>query len=129
MDRKKIAWRDQAKAQRRAIDRPTALRILQALTHFASGRSYPRGLPSKSRMDNLTLFACKFRHSNTLLLGTVANFGGDAALHLTFTLGLRPKKTFLTGSSERLYVCFEKSCWSVSNLVLPDCGMRATLFS
>jgi len=28
MDRKKIAWREQAKAQLRAIDQPTALRIL-----------------------------------------------------------------------------------------------------
>jgi mRNA interferase RelE/StbE len=36
MDRKKIAWRDQAKAQLRAIDQPTALRILQALAHFAA---------------------------------------------------------------------------------------------
>ena len=36
MDRKKIAWRDQAKAQLRAIDQPTALRILQALARFAA---------------------------------------------------------------------------------------------
>ena len=36
MDRMKIAWRDQAKAQLRAIDQPTALRILQALAHFAA---------------------------------------------------------------------------------------------
>ena len=36
MDRKKIAWRDQAKAQLRAIDQPTALRILHALAHFAA---------------------------------------------------------------------------------------------
>ena len=36
MGRKKITWRDQAKAQLRAIDQPTALRILRALDHFAS---------------------------------------------------------------------------------------------
>jgi mRNA interferase RelE/StbE len=36
MDRKKIAWRDQAKAQLRAIDQPTALRLLRALAHFAA---------------------------------------------------------------------------------------------
>ncbi len=36
MDRKNIAWRDQAKAQLRAIDPPTALRILTALAHFAA---------------------------------------------------------------------------------------------
>lgn len=36
MDRRKIAWRDQAKAQLRAIDQPTALRILHALAHFAA---------------------------------------------------------------------------------------------
>jgi hypothetical protein len=36
MDRRKIAWRDQAKAQLRAIDQPTALRILRALAHFAA---------------------------------------------------------------------------------------------
>ena len=36
LDRKKIAWRDQAKAQLRAVDQPTALRILQALAHFAA---------------------------------------------------------------------------------------------
>jgi mRNA-degrading endonuclease RelE of RelBE toxin-antitoxin system len=35
MGRKKIAWKDQAKAQLRAIDQPTALRILHALAHFA----------------------------------------------------------------------------------------------
>ncbi len=36
MNRKKIDWRDQAKAQLRAIDRPTALRILHALADFAA---------------------------------------------------------------------------------------------
>ena len=36
MNRKKIAWRDQAKAQLRAIDQPTALRILHALAGFAA---------------------------------------------------------------------------------------------
>ena len=36
MDRKKIAWRDQAKAQLRAIDQPTALRLRRALAHFAA---------------------------------------------------------------------------------------------
>jgi mRNA-degrading endonuclease RelE of RelBE toxin-antitoxin system len=36
MGRKNIAWRDQAKAQLRAIDQPTALRILRALAHFAA---------------------------------------------------------------------------------------------
>jgi hypothetical protein len=36
MGRKKIAWRDQAKAQLRAIDQPTALRILHALAHFVA---------------------------------------------------------------------------------------------
>ena len=36
MGRKNITWRDQAKAQLRAIDQPTALRILQALAHFAA---------------------------------------------------------------------------------------------
>ena len=36
MGRKYIAWRDQAKAQLRAIDQPTALRILRALAHFAT---------------------------------------------------------------------------------------------
>jgi mRNA interferase RelE/StbE len=36
MGRKNIAWRDQAKAQLRAIDQPTALRILHALAHFAA---------------------------------------------------------------------------------------------
>jgi len=33
---KKIAWRDQAKAQLRAIDQPAALRILHALADFAA---------------------------------------------------------------------------------------------
>jgi hypothetical protein len=33
MNRKKIEWRDQAKAQLRAIDQPTALRILHALAN------------------------------------------------------------------------------------------------
>jgi mRNA interferase RelE/StbE len=36
MDRKKIAWKDHAKAQLRAIDQPTALRILHALAQFAA---------------------------------------------------------------------------------------------
>jgi len=36
MDRKKIVWKDQAKAQLRAIDQPTALRILRALAHFVA---------------------------------------------------------------------------------------------
>ena len=36
MGRKNIAWKDQAKAQLRAIDQPTALRILHALAHFAA---------------------------------------------------------------------------------------------
>jgi mRNA-degrading endonuclease RelE of RelBE toxin-antitoxin system len=31
MDRRKIAWRDQAKAQLRAVDQPTALRLLRAV--------------------------------------------------------------------------------------------------
>jgi mRNA interferase RelE/StbE len=38
MDRKKIAWTDQAKADLRAIDQSTALRILHALARYlASG--------------------------------------------------------------------------------------------
>jgi mRNA interferase RelE/StbE len=36
MNPKNIAWRDQAKVQLRAIDQPTALRILRALAHFAA---------------------------------------------------------------------------------------------
>lgn len=36
MGRKEIAWRDQAKAQLRAIDQHTALHILRALAHFAA---------------------------------------------------------------------------------------------
>jgi mRNA interferase RelE/StbE len=36
MNPKKIAGRDQAKAQLRAIDQPTALRILHALADFAA---------------------------------------------------------------------------------------------
>jgi hypothetical protein len=36
MNRKKIAWRDHAKAQLRAIDQPTALRILHALSDFSA---------------------------------------------------------------------------------------------
>ena len=36
MNRKKIAWRDQAKAQLRLIDQPTALRILHALARLAA---------------------------------------------------------------------------------------------
>ena len=36
MERRSIAWRDQAKAQLRAIEQPTALRILHALAHFAA---------------------------------------------------------------------------------------------
>jgi mRNA-degrading endonuclease RelE of RelBE toxin-antitoxin system len=36
MGRKNIAWRDQAKAQLRAIDQPAALRILHSLAHFAA---------------------------------------------------------------------------------------------
>jgi len=36
MGRRNIAWRDQAKAQIRAIDQQTALRILRALAHFAA---------------------------------------------------------------------------------------------
>ena len=36
MDRKKIAWREQAKAQLCTIEQPTALRILHALAHFAA---------------------------------------------------------------------------------------------
>lgn len=35
MKRKKIDWRDRAKAQLRAIDQPTVLRILHALDDFA----------------------------------------------------------------------------------------------
>jgi mRNA interferase RelE/StbE len=31
---KKVIWREQAKAQLRAIDQPTALRILHALAHY-----------------------------------------------------------------------------------------------
>jgi mRNA interferase RelE/StbE len=38
MDRKKIAWTDQAKADLRAIDQPTALRILHTISRYlASG--------------------------------------------------------------------------------------------
>jgi mRNA interferase RelE/StbE len=36
MGGKIIVWRDQAKAQLRAIDQPTALRILHALARFAA---------------------------------------------------------------------------------------------
>ncbi len=36
MNGKKITWREQAKAQLRAIDQPTALRILHSLAHFAA---------------------------------------------------------------------------------------------
>jgi mRNA-degrading endonuclease RelE of RelBE toxin-antitoxin system len=36
MARKGIAWRDRAKAQLRAVDQPTALRLLRALAHFAA---------------------------------------------------------------------------------------------
>jgi mRNA interferase RelE/StbE len=36
MAAKKIVWKDQAKAQLRAIDKDTALRILHALAHFAA---------------------------------------------------------------------------------------------
>ena len=36
MGRRKVAWRNQARAQLRAIDQPTALRILRALAHFAA---------------------------------------------------------------------------------------------
>ena len=36
MNRKKIDWRDQAKAQLRAIDQSTAIRILHALAGFAA---------------------------------------------------------------------------------------------
>ena len=36
MPGKAIAWRDQAKAQLRAIDQPTALRILHALANLAA---------------------------------------------------------------------------------------------
>ena len=36
MGRKNISWRDQAKAQLRAIDQATALRILHVLAHFAA---------------------------------------------------------------------------------------------
>lgn len=38
MDKKSIAWTDQAKADLRAIDQPTALRILHAIARYlASG--------------------------------------------------------------------------------------------
>jgi mRNA interferase RelE/StbE len=36
MDKKSVAWTDQAKADLRAIDQPTALRILHALAHFVA---------------------------------------------------------------------------------------------
>lgn len=36
MGRKNIVWRDQAKAQLRAVDQPSALRILHGLAHFAA---------------------------------------------------------------------------------------------
>ncbi len=36
MGRKEIVWKDQAKAQLRAIDQPTALRILRALAEFVA---------------------------------------------------------------------------------------------
>ena len=36
MGRRKIAWRDQARAQLRAIDQPTALRILRAVAEYAA---------------------------------------------------------------------------------------------
>jgi mRNA interferase RelE/StbE len=36
MGRRKVAWRCQARAQLRAIDQPTALRILRALALFAA---------------------------------------------------------------------------------------------
>jgi mRNA interferase RelE/StbE len=34
--KKKILWNDHAKAQLRAIDQPTAMRILYALAHFVA---------------------------------------------------------------------------------------------
>ena len=38
MDRKKIAWTDQGKSDLRAIDQPTALRILRVIARYlASG--------------------------------------------------------------------------------------------
>jgi mRNA interferase RelE/StbE len=38
MDKKSVAWTDQAKADLRAIDQPTALRILHAIARYvASG--------------------------------------------------------------------------------------------
>jgi mRNA interferase RelE/StbE len=36
MNRREIAWRDQARVQLRAIEQSTALRILHALAHFAA---------------------------------------------------------------------------------------------
>jgi len=36
MDLRKIAWREQAKVQLRAIEQPIALRILHALARFAA---------------------------------------------------------------------------------------------
>jgi mRNA interferase RelE/StbE len=36
MDGKKIAWTDQARADLRAIDQPTALRILRTLARYLS---------------------------------------------------------------------------------------------
>jgi mRNA interferase RelE/StbE len=48
MNRKKIDWRDQAKAQLRAIDQPTALRILHALAHYAA-----TGVGDIKRLQNI----------------------------------------------------------------------------
>ena len=41
MERKKIAWRDQAKAQLRAIDQPTALRLLRYFSRHQTQRDRP----------------------------------------------------------------------------------------
>ncbi len=50
MNRKKIDWRDQAKAQLRAIDQTTALRILHALAAYAAtGEGDVKRLPTKDQ--------------------------------------------------------------------------------
>jgi hypothetical protein len=45
---KNIIWKDQAKAQLRAIDQPTALRILHALARYLDTSS--RFPPSRRRL-------------------------------------------------------------------------------
>jgi mRNA interferase RelE/StbE len=78
VDRKKVAWTDQAKADLRAIDQPTALRILHTVARYlASGEGDVKRLqdiePPEMRLRVGDYRVRFYDHGETIEILTVKN--------------------------------------------------------